>query len=51
MLREAGKVDEPRLVAFLESPLRRRCRRTMLRYAIERLGADERRRLMAIPRV
>ncbi len=49
MLREAGKVDEPRLVAFLEAHAPA-MPRTMLRYAIERLSDDERRRLMAIPR-
>jgi 3-methyladenine DNA glycosylase AlkD len=49
MLREAGKRDEARLVAFLERhgavmP------RTMLRYAIERLDPATRGRLMALGR-
>lgn len=45
MLREAGKRDEARLKRYLEP----RCGtmpRTMLRYSIERLGADDRRRFM-----
>lgn len=47
MLREAGKRDPARLAAFVED----NCAdmpRTMLRYAIERLAPDERRRLMAL---
>lgn len=47
MLREAGKRDEPRLVAFIEQHAAR-MPRTMLRYAIERLPAGERARLMAL---
>ncbi len=49
MLREAGKRDEERLVAFLgeHAPA---MPRTMLRYAIERLDPATRARLMAIPR-
>lgn len=47
MLREAGKRDEPRLVAFVERHLAE-MPRTMLRYAIERLPAEERSRLMAL---
>ena len=50
MLREAGKVDEPRLVDFLEAHAPA-MPRTMLRYAIELLGDGERRRLMAVPAV
>lgn len=46
-LREAGKRDEPRLVAFIERHAAR-MPRTMLRYAIERLPAEERARLMAL---
>lgn len=46
MLREAGKRDEPRLVAFVETHAAE-MPRTMLRYAIERLPAEERSRLMA----
>ncbi|MFA9269803.1 MAG: DNA alkylation repair protein [Baekduiaceae bacterium] len=47
MLREAGKRDERRLVAFIETHAAR-MPRTMLRYAIERLPADERARLLAL---
>ncbi len=49
VLREAGKHDEARLVAFLERHAAE-MPRTELRYAIERLGEAERRRLMAIGR-
>jgi 3-methyladenine DNA glycosylase AlkD len=49
MLREAGKRDTDRLVAFVEDHAAV-MPRTMLRYAIERLDADTRARLMAIPR-
>jgi 3-methyladenine DNA glycosylase AlkD len=47
MLREAGKKDERRLVRWLEkwAP---RLPRTALRYSIERLPVDERKRLMAL---
>lgn len=49
MLREAGKRDEERLVAFVgeHAPV---MPRVMLRYAIERLDPKTRARLMAIPR-
>lgn len=47
MLREAGKRDEPRLVSFVETHAAE-MPRTMLRYAIERLAAEERSRLMAL---
>jgi 3-methyladenine DNA glycosylase AlkD len=47
MLREAGKRDERRMVAFIEQ-LAPEMPRTMLRYAIERLPKGERQRLMAI---
>jgi 3-methyladenine DNA glycosylase AlkD len=45
MLREAGKRDEPRLIAFLDrhAPA---MPRTMLRYALEKLTPAERARLM-----
>lgn len=46
MLREAGKRDEPRLIAWLDEQAAT-MPRTMLRYAIERLGEPDRRRLMA----
>lgn len=46
MLREAGKRDEPRLVAFVDAH-RGRMPRTMLRYAIERLPPDAKTALMA----
>ncbi|MFN8113330.1 MAG: DNA alkylation repair protein [Solirubrobacterales bacterium] len=49
MLREAGKRDEARLVAFIEENAPA-MPRTMLRYAIERFAPDVRARLMAIPR-
>lgn len=45
MLREVGKRDEPSLVRFLEDHAPE-MPRVMLRYALERLGAAERRRLM-----
>ncbi|MGM9868995.1 MAG: DNA alkylation repair protein [Sodaliphilus sp.] len=45
LLREAGKKDEPRLVAWLE-PRASIMPRTMLRYAIERLPNDIRQHLM-----
>ena len=47
MLREAGKRDPARLVAYVEKNSAA-MPRTMLRYAIERLAPDERRRLMAL---
>jgi 3-methyladenine DNA glycosylase AlkD len=47
-LREAGKRDEPRLVAFLERHVAA-MPRTTFRYAIERLAPEERIRLMALP--
>jgi 3-methyladenine DNA glycosylase AlkD len=47
-LREAGKRDEPRLIAFLELHVEA-MPRTTFRYAIERLGPEERTRLMALP--
>jgi 3-methyladenine DNA glycosylase AlkD len=46
MLREAGKRDEPALVAWLDDH-RAAMPRTMLRYAIERLDPGTRARLMA----
>jgi 3-methyladenine DNA glycosylase AlkD len=46
MLREAGKRDEPRLVAFVDAH-RGRMPRTMLRYAIERVPPERRAALMA----
>lgn len=45
LLREAGKKDEARLIAWLE-PRASNMPRTMLRYAIERLPIDIRHRLM-----
>jgi 3-methyladenine DNA glycosylase AlkD len=47
MLREAGKRDEPRLVAFLErhGPA---MPRTMLRYALEKLEPAERAHIMKL---
>lgn len=47
MLREAGKRDEGRLTTFMEANAPR-MPRTMLRYAIEKFPAEERRRLMAL---
>jgi 3-methyladenine DNA glycosylase AlkD len=47
MLREAGKRDEPRLVAFLERHASA-MPRTMLRYALEKLEPAERARLMKL---
>jgi 3-methyladenine DNA glycosylase AlkD len=47
MLREAGKRDEPALVAWLER-FAARMPRTMLRYAVERLDPAQRRRMMAL---
>lgn len=47
MLREAGKRDPARLVAYVEKNSAA-MPRTMLRYAIERLAPDECRRLMAL---
>lgn len=47
MLREAGKADEPALIAFVEANAPRMAR-TQLRYAIERLPQAERQRLMAL---
>jgi 3-methyladenine DNA glycosylase AlkD len=47
MLREVGKRDERLMVGFIEAHAAE-MPRTMLRYAIERLPRDERRRLMAI---
>jgi hypothetical protein len=41
MLREVGKRDEPRLVAFLEA-YKSVMPRTMLRYAIERFTPHQR---------
>jgi 3-methyladenine DNA glycosylase AlkD len=46
MLREAGKRDEPALVAWLERHAGR-MPRTMLRYAVERLDPADRLRLMS----
>jgi hypothetical protein len=46
MLREAGKRDEPALLAFVEAH-KARMPRTMLRYAIERLAPEQRAALMA----
>ena len=46
MLREAGKRDEPCLLAWLDDHAAA-MPRTMLRYALERLDAAERKRLMA----
>ena len=46
MLREAGKRDEPRLVAWLREH-KRQMPRTALRYSIERLNPALRRELMA----
>lgn len=48
MLREAGKVDSPRLVSFLGRH-HRRMPRVMLRYAIERLAPGERKVLLKKP--
>ena len=45
LLREAGKRDEARLIAWLESRAAR-MPRTMLRYALERLPTDIRLMLM-----
>lgn len=45
MLREVGKRDEPRLIAFLERHARV-MPRVMLRYAVERLDAEVRARLL-----
>lgn len=45
LLRDAGKRDEQRLIAWLE-PRRKTLPRTLLRYAIERLPESERKRLM-----
>ena len=45
MLREMGKVDEPALTGFLDRHAPR-LPRTMLRYAIERLTPEQRRRYM-----
>ena len=47
MLREVGTRDEPSLVGFLERHAED-MPRTMLRYAVERLGPAERARLMAL---
>jgi 3-methyladenine DNA glycosylase AlkD len=47
MLREAGKRDEPRLIAFLDQHAPA-MPRTMLRYALEKLEPAERARLMAL---
>ena len=49
MLREAGKRDELRLIAFVDAQ-RRTMPRTCLRYAIERLPEPIRRELMARPK-
>ena len=56
LLREVGKHDEPRLIAYLESPApgesHPRCRvmpRTTLRYAIEKFPAADRQRYLAFP--
>jgi 3-methyladenine DNA glycosylase AlkD len=46
ILREAGKTDAPRLVAWLRR-YGRRTPRTTVRYAIERLPAAQRKRLLA----
>ena len=46
LLREAGKRDEQRLITYLDEH-RAGMPRTMLRYAIERLSAEEKARLMA----
>lgn len=48
MLREAGKRDEARMVAFLERHVGG-MPRTTFRYALERLTPEERARLMALP--
>ena len=45
LLREAGKKDEARLIAWLDSRAAT-MPRTMLRYAIERLPLTHRRRLL-----
>ena len=45
LLRECGKVDEARLIAFLREN-KDAMHRTTLRYAIERLDAETRRKLM-----
>jgi 3-methyladenine DNA glycosylase AlkD len=47
-LREAGKRDEARLIAFLERHVAA-MPRTTFRYAIERLSSEERARLMELP--
>jgi 3-methyladenine DNA glycosylase AlkD len=50
ILREAGKVSQPELVAFLEKHSAK-MPRTTLRYAIERFPPDERKRWLAIRRL
>jgi 3-methyladenine DNA glycosylase AlkD len=45
MLREVGKRDEPRLIVFLERHARA-MPRVMLRYAVERLDAEVRKKLL-----
>jgi len=49
MLREVGKKHEPALVAFLEDHATE-MPRTMLRYAIERLSAEQRRQFLGAKR-